>query len=590
MKQTCLCEYLRVTCNHPDTFLHIPASIRRRIYLYAGLTTGTYIAYPNIGSVEGGDDCTIPHEDYVVTYNLTHVCQQIRDEVEAILLNRNTCVYFDHNVDDGLDYLSQISPYTCSMLRNVYVHLYVHPDRNGRYQREPSPLEWKRIDMWQLATTNILSHASPQRLRLHLICDTGYSKKTDAVLQPLCNFPGVLLELELRLHKQEHENKRLTTLARETALQAQGQNPNAPSGIFRFFDLPEEIRRNIFAYTNLVAPYRKVHWEPESGFRAEFIFCECDGSVCLEADLHDGRRFLSCGADSDITGNFCMRYRSSYSSRCNHGSSPLSLLLVSRPMYEEAIAFFYASNRIIIQPDEQSENAIFAGADAEPPSHQPGAAEQTDAATPYDPDQAEFSGTKYMRHDATKLFLERLGSKVLRLVRNLEIVFPRIGPDSSLSDADPAYSEWCMAVDYLACLAAHADVPRLTLIVHIWTTPAGRVDWPLERTAHMVEAQAPRLLKPLRALSQLERLFVHLEWPKHWSPPKLLHDIKTSKVPKKESPGCGIGLHYIPRSEEVVAEKEVRLEKMVMDAEYDSYSMGKGDELPSQWVRDQWGM
>jgi len=59
-------------------------------------------------------------------------------------------------------------------------------------------------------------------------------------------------------------------------------------------------------------------------------------------------------------------------------------------------------------------------------------------------------------------------------------------------------------------------------------------------------------------------------------------------VPKKESPGCGIGLHYIPSSEKDLAEKEVRLEKMVMGAEYDSYSRGKGDELPSPWVRGEW--
>lgn len=72
----------------------------------------------------------------------------------------------------------------------------------------------------------------------------------------------------------------------------------------------------------------------------------------------------------------------------------------------------------------------------------------------------------------------------------------------------------------------------------------------------------------------MKRLFVHLEWPTHWSPPKLLDDI--SRKLCKESPGCGIGDHYIPGRTEHAAEREVWLEKMVMGATYyNSNSLGR---------------
>lgn len=593
-----------MACNHADTFLHIPLSVRQRIYLYAGVPTGTYMAYPIIGPVDGDGGCTVPDEDYTVTLNLLFVCRQIEEEVEAVLLDRNTLVYSEDNIDEGLTFLGGLSPYLCSMLTNVYVHLYVGPDHPEEWRPHPFSLSSERIDSWQTAAYNMLYHATPHRLRLHIICDTGASKKTAAVLEPLrCN-TGALLELELRLHvhgldykgHKSQERDELLSYARDIALQAQGPDANAPSGPFRFLDLPVEIQRNIFEYTNLVAPYRKVHWNPESGFEARFIFCECDGSVCLEEDLHAGHEFDKCGANmnSCITGDFCMRYHTSYSTRCNHSLSPLPLLLVCRAMYEEAIDFFYASNRIVVTPHWNPGSTVFARtyAGAEASAHDPDGPNtgvQAGIQAPFDPQTAEIPGRKHISFDATKIFLESLGSKSLRLLRNLEIVFPRIGVNSSLLDTDPALHRWCMAVDYLACLTTKVDAPRLNLVVHIWTAPAGYYGWEYGKTAHILEAQTTRLLKPLRALSQLERLFVHLEWQHHWSPPKLLHDIKTCKIPRNSSPGCDIGEHHIPGSQKAIADMEVRFEKMVMGDEYDSSSLGKGEELPSPWVRSGWG-
>lgn len=588
MKQTCLCGYLGVTCNHPDTFLHLPAEIRERIYQYAGVRTGTYISYPIEGFIPvDKDDYSPALEDYFTALSLARVCRQLRREVEGILFAQNGLVYYEDAIDDGLDFLGRLTPYQCSLLRDLHVHLYTCDDLYAPPMQQPR-LVAERIDPWTRAVTNVLRNTPPQQLRLHIICDTGLSSYTAKVLEPLRHFPGAVLELELRLGDSNRDNRQLATLARDTAVHVQGRDLAANPDPFRFFGLPVEIRRHILTYTDLVTPHRKVEWDSERGFRASFIFCECDGSVCQEEDLHQGRSFIPCFSDEPTTGNYCKRYHRSHSARCNHGFGALSLLLTSRAMYEEALSVFYELNRVVILPDWKVGFTLFASPETGP---------QSDAATNRpsvaaeqfpDRDNEEPSWAHYVEHDATKLFLERIGPRGQRQLRNLEIVFPRIAAKSGLSESDPAYAQWLTAVECLAGLAARGDAAELTLTVHIWTNNKLFSRSPLSATAPLLDAQAPRFLKPLRALPQLKRLFVHLEWPRNWSPQKLLNDIKKCKIPMKRSPGCGVGLHYIPDLEEDIVKKEISLEKMVMGAHYDSYLVGKRDELPSQWLRGEW--
>ncbi|KAH8803382.1 hypothetical protein F5884DRAFT_903936 [Xylogone sp. PMI_703] len=559
MKQTCLCKYLGLVCNHPDTFLHLPASVRRRIYQYAGLVTDAYIELPTID------------EDSGFTVNILQVCRQIRDEVEGIILAQNTLFVSQDNLEDGLLYLGGLSSYACSQLRNLYVHL----RWDGRYNSWSiiPPLKWDCIELWEWAAMHILSHASPRQLRLHLICDIedNNMNKINAVLRPLRAFPGLLLELELRVAYQKHQH--LSALVYETVLLAESPDANVRSDYFRFLDLPKEIRAHIFSYTNLVTPYRKVQWTPKRGFSISFPFCECDGDVCCEEDLHLGHKFFRCDVQSRITGDFCSGNYSAYSSHCNHSFSILPLLLVSREIYNQAIAFFYSNNRITILPAYSPEHAVFAMADAE-------------TSTPRQNDSTEFSLTEYIKHDTTKLFLEKLRPEVIRHLRTLEVVFPRINPMSDTLHRSLAYNEWCLAVNHLV---VHADVPKLTLAIYISTTERDRTKiWMHGIIASNFSMQSHHLLFPLQNLSHMKRLFVHLEWLRHWSPPKLLNDIKTFPLPKKDSPGCDIGFHFIPDSAKHAIEEEIVLEKMIMGPEYESNSLGKGDELPGAWLRSAW--
>lgn len=232
--------------------------------------------------------------------------------------------------------------------------------------------------------------------------------------------------------------------------------------------------------------------------------------------------------------------------------------MVCRAISEEAMAFFYSNNQIVILPEQRP----IIGAEPPIPS----------------------------QHNATKLFLERLRPEVLCHIRTLELVLPRISSNSSLLGEDAFYSEWCLAVDYLA---AHVNVPRLTLIIHISTVCANGVEpWQPDRAVSVLKEQCPHFLAPLRRLSHMRRLFVHLEWPWQWSPPRLLKNIETLGLPKQElvlsSPGWNIGWHYMPGSVKPVAEMEVWLEKVVMGAEYNSNALGKEDELPSPWLHTAW--
>lgn len=552
MKQTCLCQYLGIVCNHADTFLRLPASIRERIYQYAGLVSDTCI---KVSEDNEWDD---------FTFNIFDVCKTTRIEAEGMILSQNTLVIRHKFIDEGLGYLGSLSPYACSKLRTLYVHLYCLDHVYYVSETKLPQLTWERIHMWQHVAMYILSHATTHQLRLHLICDVGDStkKKTEAIVQPFRQFPGVLLELSLRLCRWK--DPKLISLAHDTVLRAQCPDPHARQGHFRFFELPVEVRREIFSYTNLVTPFRRVEWSSGQGFSCAPPYCECDGTVCREKDLHHAFSFYRCDAYGSETGDFCSKRHSSYASRCQHGFSPRALMLVSRAMYEEAIDFFYANNRVVIIPKYSLEASLL----------------------PYGIEPSYIE--RHEGRDETMSFLNRLRPEVVRRIQTLEVLFPPFSPEFSPLDADPldtntAYHQWCLAVERLA---AHADVPRLTLVVHMWTGIRRPVTFPLDRASYHFDSHCERLLEPLRRLSHMRRLFVHLHWATHWAPPKLLREIE--KLPRVGSPGCGIGEHYIPEPDGDIVQKEVRFERMVMGDGYDSGDLGKADELPSPWLRNSW--
>lgn len=492
--------------NHDNTFLRLPASIRERIYVFAGLITDSYIQYPLISKPRIRRDYGIAEVDRKLSHNLLKVCQQVYDEAKAILLKRNTCIYSPSFYDNYKDLvtLNQLAPSSFFFLRNVYVHVY--PESYFDYW-EKSGLYCGRIKTWQLAAAKILTHGNLGQLKLHIICNTKSPQQVADVLKPFIDVKGRLLELELRLHPSFADQ------ARRIVLQVQAPDPVLMP--FRFVELPAEIRHRILQYTDIVTPSRTIHWDPRNGFMANVSRWVDAGDISRNRNGYVFHRPHTCEGDPGTTGDFCMWTQpGSYSSRCNriHRQTPLSLPLTGRTMYNDATYSFYANNRIVILPCTNPTDCMIGTVPEDYLEH----LYLADAAGNFP--GGIFSSAQLVLHVATKIFVDRVGRNKLRLIRTLEIGFPLVGMQSDSVLDTPAYKEWLVASGYLKTLNAQA----LTLIIHIRTPYHG--DYPgFEGAAEVFQTAAWQLLMPLWGppRSQLKRLFVHLESTSHWAPSKL---------------------------------------------------------------------
>jgi hypothetical protein len=533
-----ICQWLGRTCEHPETFLRLPQAVRWRIYAYAGLILNhTIFLQPGCANVN------ISAAEYNTTAALLRLCSRIRGEVSVIIFGCNDIVLTQDNLEYGLPLLASLPPDTCRSLRSLSVELSLDT-----------------IVAWQAAIGHILSHVAPGKLKLNLTCDTERRSLASKAVEPFKRWPGLLGDLQIRFN-ESFTHRQLVCIAEDARrravvdapeVQRQAQEP------FPFFELPLEVRRSILEYTNLVTPLREVQWQPGSGFSIQTVFCECqDANVCGEPDIHFAQSFIRCEA-----GAFCARQHSASSSRCIHELSPLSLFLVSRAMFEEAMAVFYSLNKITIVP--------LLG-----------------------PSILYYLHLDHVEEDnATQLFVERHARpELLRYLRHVEVVFPGIDPNA-------AQPSWRLAMERLA---RYADIPSLTLSLvlrgqqphpqpEFYSISAFHSHWNegsvrFEQLKPLLRMDSP-VLSPLRGMSCLRRLFVHLQWPGHWSPPRLRDFVNGQ--PQEPSPGCGIGLHSLVYEEMPLTKLETQMERMIMGDGYDSWTLGKADMLPCPYIRNCW--
>ncbi|OTA59579.1 hypothetical protein K449DRAFT_384917 [Hypoxylon sp. EC38] len=517
------------------TFLDIPADIRERIFLDAGLIEGVNILLTEKTPGYVSENLC---RDLSVTYNLLQTCKTIYAQVKSFLFARNTIIVWHENVEAGLEILRSLSQEQCRSLRDVFVHLHVENDIYTGEQKLPkTTLSPERIAVWQATARHILSRVEPGTLSLHIISDTGDSEETRSVCQPLLDFPGKLKECELRLgwKRQPH----VSALAFEIGTRIQGGDPESWNKPFRFLDLPFEIRRHILQYTDLVTPFNRVTWDSKTGFKAVFNNCWYLCGSC-EPGLHYACLMRWCKRDDTYeTGCFCPNRQSAYASICHCWCSPKALMSVSRAVYQDAIDLFYSSNRVMIIPSEGL-------------------------------DYRFCSPNSLSRLDASRFITRHMWPGVLRHLRTLEFIFPYLGPESCPETCSPLYLDWCFAIDHLK---AYANLAQLTVIVHTWLRGSSDVrpsliqsGWTGEST---LKAQA-RLLTPLQALRKMKRFFVFLEWSWHWTPDHL----GSTTISERDA------------KHRIVIEMERWLEHTVMGNEYDSLSVGKMKERESWWWRN----
>lgn len=243
-------------------------------------------------------------------------CRFIYAEIKSLLCTEYCIIVPHEHIDHGLRFLRQLSPRVCARLTNLVVRLHVEGPAPLLHCSTPrsGPLQRGRIAAWEAAATHILSHAPPRTLTLHLVCDTGDGDETAAVLQPLVDRPGILKDIELRLHPGRYTH--ISSLAQYEAARIKGLDPSLRSKPFRFYALPPELRRAVLHYTDLVTPYNQVQWSPIHGFHFWEQPADCLGDDYCEEYWHRGCKFRFCKQDRmpGIAESFCRNSHSGYSS------------------------------------------------------------------------------------------------------------------------------------------------------------------------------------------------------------------------------------------------------------------------------------
>ncbi|KAK7960722.1 hypothetical protein PG988_011936 [Apiospora saccharicola] len=565
--------------------------IRRSIYLQAGLPVGVDIILPP-RYLRHGVLSTRCH----LAYNLLRTHRAVHDEVADIIYAENC---FIANGLYGFSPLRRLPPRWCAKLSSLTIHPCVVKARRLFYLRwadeVPSfPLHVGCIAAWHEAAAHVLTHANRETLDLLLICDTGANEATMDALRPLIDHPGSVRRCHIRLGHVR--SRRLCSLARDVAFRAQGMHRDENSKPFRFMDLPPEIRWQILEYTDLVAPLRQVGWRAGRGFSSVWLK-PCNCTPAGERDRDEWLRFARCSPEYDTrhTSEACCVRHAGYSPRCQCWSPPGAIMLVSRAMYDMAMATLYGRNRVILLPGEDEIGALLDRPNTGPPDPDDSETESDNESDVWEL-ELFHSGRRESLVEPVHppLVRQQLGATIflgahhrtfrpaaLSHLRTLEVVFPHQGPgpfDAGL------LQRWRDAVRHLL---EQGDVGSLTLIVHMRVALLspdknirarvggyGRV----ASRQTLAEAEEPlpghrSLLEPLQELRDggLRRLFVFLESEWHWTPPQ-------GCTPKScEGKQSGVIHDWMRNMEQV-------LERSVMGQEYDSSDEGKMMERPSQWM------
>lgn len=570
MEQPRVCQWpFRTACpckpRHVVNFLDLPSSIRQRIYQYSGLFVDEEVWLPP-------DPWRSDLSDrYAFTANLLRVSKAVHDDVEASLYSRNRFFVWDYKFDEVLVLLSQLSPRACAQLQDLVVRLSFHPYGDttwpiGFNGYTPTATDDDVIESWRNAAAHILAHAPPRRLRLRLACGTSDTQIIESVLAPLHQHPAKLRDLEI-IFSRKHDPK-LAALARDTVAQlAPKQAPLAAP--FRFFDLPAEVRWHIYQYTELAMPLREVQWTPHRGFEVALTLCSCkNGSRCGETDtVHYCQERLCCPSNNARFPS-CSKHQSAASNDCMHWKGPLPLMLVSRAMYQEAVAFFYSHNRVTILPKLRPVPCYGVG---KPP-------------IVYDPPQ----------ENALHLFVKRLSRpEVLRHLRHLEIIYPGLDPrtpEGFESSAMAFRKSWLQAV---SDIAKYATIPSLKLTMHIYRSKVqplyneeGR-PYPSADESAVFDVYSG-ILAPLKPLSDMGMggFALHLEWPSNYHSPVLREEL--SKEKSERSQGWHIDPHRMPSVNWETVKMEEKLGKSIVGERYESQALKADSQLPSQTLRCLW--
>lgn len=555
------------------SFLCLPPPLRHRIYHEAGIPVDR-----SFNLDPGPRDSLNDWTDFQTCHNLLLTCQTIYDEASSILYSANR-FFIRYSNARSLRPLRNLTAHSVSCLTHLTVHVNATRCKEGDTYSRINPIDYcyacdyhdildiplkastrehqAILSEWWSTALYIAAHIKPFSLNLRFVCDVEDLSAARLAVEPLLNTP-TLADCRIRLGNKP--NPALEDLARMTATQVMGSRLHQPSSPFRILDLPQELRRLILEYTDLVTPLCEVEWNPEEGFYLRYSLNGCagvyDGWSDCPPSFHPACQFRNCWEDFSFGGCFCHRYHAAFTSKCHCWSPPKALFLVCRALLEEARAVFFMKNRFVVAPS--------AGC--------------TRPATGI-PTRLEGS-----------IFLTNVVPfGALRYLRFLEVVFPPFDdkflevahPTSATPDPGycrpnkPAYEDWRRTI---AHVKEELCLPMLTLRVYMAEyVPEGDEDASPFR-GKLTREQGKSILwaylqlcGPLSGLKGLNQFFAHFAWPWVW-------------IPRVREQGLGEHSKRINEMYEKMAERHV------MGDAYDAELSGKGEQRISQWLEQANGI
>ncbi|KAK2616695.1 hypothetical protein QQS21_000307 [Conoideocrella luteorostrata] len=504
------------------TLLDLSSEIRRRIYLDAGIITGSNIELmprepqTRVWCDETGDFHMLREKSLDITYSLLLVCKVVSAEVKALVFATNGIIVNKDHVDSGLDLLHSLADDICSGMRDLYVHLQVwggiSPDYIRQRRLPPKPLTLRTLNKWKEAITHILSRVKPNLLFLHIIFDVvNEDSQLVAVMEPVYHFPGVLKGFEVRYSLRRRPrfglNKyTLTFMDKIQGSLARNIGKRDPKEPFRFLDLPAEIKRSVLLYTDLITPNHRVQWNHDNGFHIQYAPCECAPETIsssfsldvppqsrLDLPLHQTMESVRY----EKTGLFCSRFTSGFFSRCSCWRPPRPLFLVCKAMYWDAIRVFYSMNRVVIPINGR----------------------------PHGERDRNFDNVTIptlCRLDCSRFFTRHMWPEALQYLRTIELVLPPVSLHTHLHPSEPVYLDWRAAIHHLS---RFADIRSLKVIIFLTSKESLRDEGTeFRKKIYEGEYHKPtllctytQLLDPLRQFTpQMQQFIIHLEWPWYW--------------------------------------------------------------------------
>lgn len=346
------------------SFLRLPPTIRRQIYIDAGFPNERHIHIPfPTGRYQG----RVGNDLGQVTLSLLLTCRTVSSEVQHILLANNVFTAVLHRPGD----LYHLRQYADKIMLMRHLLIYVMPHERMHQSllclcpgmAVPSLSEQRPICQthtrphikeafldFRETLKLILANTQPGTLELGLLLFVQNDLElADWLLLPLLETEAPLLaDCAIYLHTEYKYKADIAELIYKYTTQSRASpRITTPSQPFRFADLPSELRRLVLSFTDLVVPGDAIEWLPS--YEAWSMHIDPDQELgCGYGELEIGRFPEGSYLHHGFSCAFKTCGRSQY---CRCWGPPVAILLCSRWLYKEAMSVFLAMNTFIALPD-----------------------------------------------------------------------------------------------------------------------------------------------------------------------------------------------------------------------------------------------